>query len=167
MEKYIALFICFLMLLSLCSCNAYEKILPTPTSPEPTVPDITTPQETTTDQQNQVPTTPQSGWTDTNESEHTEPFTFDYEIIDAYCVAVKRFDLIDETVDTVYKEVGLDNIRQAEIFKQLAQSARSFYPYNDENGAAVTYERLSYFRYDDKTDLNGDGAPELCRGRLQ
>ena len=156
MKKYIALFLCFLTMFSLCSCNIYEQIFSILTSP-----DGTTSNETTTEPQDPPQTMPQSGWEDTDEAKTTEPFRYYYEIVDAYRVAAKRFDLINETVDTVYKEVGLDNIRQAEIFKQLAQSTRSFYPYDDQNGDAVTFERLNYFCYDDKTDLNGDGAPEL------
>ena len=170
MKKHIALLLCFLTVFSLCSCNVYENILPMLTSsdvPAPSEPTTdaqatTEPQDQTpTTPQDQTPTTPQSGWTDTDVVVYTEPFRYNFEIIDAYRVAVKRFDLIYETVDTIYKEVGLENIRQAEIFKQLAQAADSFYPYDDRNGNSVTYERLNYFRYDDKTDLNGDGAPEL------
>ena len=162
MKKYIALLLCFLTIFSLCSCNVYENIFPMLTSSDVLAPsEPTTDAQATTEPQDKTPTTPQSGWTDTDVVVYTEPFRYDFEIIDAYRVAVKRFDLIYETVDTIYKEVGLDNIRQAEIFKQLAQAADSFYPYDDRNGNSVTYERLNYFRYDDKTDLNGDGAPEL------
>ena len=168
MKKYIALFLCFLTIFSLCSCNMYEKVFPTPVSPEPTISDTTTQNEETTEfeqttpeEQGQDQTPPQSGWIDTTETETTEPFRYYYEIVDAYRVAAKRFDLRNESLENVYHGAALRRLAQAEPFKAIVQSAYAFYPYDDKNEDVISYERLNYFRYDDKTDLNGDGAPEL------
>ena len=47
MKKYIALFLCLITVVSLCSCNIYEKLFPDLASLEPTSPEVTTPNETT------------------------------------------------------------------------------------------------------------------------
>ena len=158
MRKYIALFLCLIMMISLFSCNLQGNTPNDSTTPQETT---TAPQETTTEPQGQDPTPSQSGWEDTAEVEFTQPFEHYSEIVDAYRVATKRFDLQNESFQSIYKEASLESSAQAEPFRKILQAAYSFYPYDDKNGDVITFERLNYFRYDDKTDLNGDGSPEL------
>ncbi len=159
MKKITVLFLCFIIILSMSSCNIYEKIFPTSTSPKPTIPNPTIPNETTTEPQETTTDTPNKDEVPADKVE-VDPFEYYSAIVDAYRVATKRFDLRDESSETIYKEISLKNRAQAEPFRKILKSAYAFYPYNEKEDA-ITFERLNYFRYDDKTDLNGDGSPEL------
>ncbi len=173
MKKYIAFLLCFIVLFSMSSCNLYEKIFPTHPSTEPTVPDITTPGEATTEPESTTTepeeTTPEPEVTtpepqDKNDVPASEievdPFEYYYAIVDAYSVATQRFDLILADDATLLQELMLENQQQAQAFRKILSTVYSFYPYDDK-GENVTPERLMYYRYDDRTDINGDGSPEL------
>lgn len=172
MKKYIALLLLFTMLLSISSCNLYEKIFPELTSPEPTIPDITTPLETTPLAQ-ETTTEPQETTTEPNEQEDTpnvekipadeieeDAFGYYYGIFEAYKLAIERFDLIHENVQNINKAMGLHDLEKAEAFQKLLECVYNFYPYDDRDTNVTTLEKLDYFRYTEY-DLNGDDTKEL------
>ena len=75
-------------------------------------------------------------------------------------MAAQRFDLLSADDETLLQELLLENEQQAQAFRDILSTLYSFYPYDDK-GETVTPERLTYFRYDDRTDINGDGTDEL------
>ena len=172
MKKYIALLLSFAMLLSMSSCNLYEKIFPILTLPEPTIPDVTTPNETTPQLQ-ETTTEPEETTTEPKEPENTpnieetptdelpeDAFGYYHGIFEAYCLAIERFDLIHENAQTIYKEMELDDLEKAEAFQKLLKCTYDFYPYDDRDTNVTTPEKLDYFRYTEY-DLNGDETKEL------
>ena len=164
MKKYIVLFLCFFMMFFMFSCNQRENISEDSTTSEnSTTLDSTTPPETleTTTEPENGTTAPEGNSRPTPSDVEVDPFEYYGGIVDAYRVATKRFDLRDESLENVYHGAALDSFTKAEPFRALVKSAHAFYPYDDENEDVISFERLNHFRYDDRTDLNGDGAPEL------
>lgn len=173
MKKYLAFLLCFIVLFSMSSCNLYEKIFPTHPSTEPTVPDVTTPEGTTAEPES-ITTEPDSTTLEPEETApdpedkndaptseiEVDPFEYYYGIVEAYTVAAQRFDLLIASDGTLLQELMLENQKQAQAFRKILSTVYSFYPYDDK-GKSVTPERLTYYRYDDRTDINGDGSPEL------
>ncbi len=154
MKKYVALFLCFIMVFSFSSCNIYEKIFPASTSPEPTTPNETTPEAQQTTPEPEDAVRPPL-------NNETDPFEYYYAILDAYRVAVRRFDLIHTDDATLARELELETIYFAEPFRKILEAAYAFYPYSDKDERQPAVERLYYFVYDENSDLNGDGLNEL------
>ena len=157
MKKYLALTICFLMLISMFSCDAPENIPNDPTSHEETT---TEPQQTTPTELGETTTKPQEEVDVPKYDVEVDPFEYYYGIVEAYTVATQRFDLLLASDGTLLQELMLKNQKQAQAFRKILSTVYSFYPYDDK-GENVTPERLTYYRYDDRTDINGDGSPEL------
>ncbi len=161
MKKYIALFLCMITVFSLCACNVYEKLFPALTSPEPTSPDADAPSETTTEPAGTT-TAPEDAIEPPDDADvETDPFQYYHNIIEAYGIAVRRFDLIDADDETLAKELELESIEFAEPFHKILEAAYAFYPYDDRDEQTPALERFSYFVYENRCDLNGDGHREL------
>ena len=145
------------------SCNQRENISEDSTTSEnSTTLDSTTPPETleTTTEPENGTTAPEGNSRPTPSDVEVDPFEYYYGIVEAYTVATQRFDLLIASDGTLLQELMLENQKQAQAFRKILSTVYSFYPYDDK-GKSVTPERLTYYRYDDRTDINGDGSPEL------
>ncbi len=156
MKKYVALLLSLVLLLPLFSCQKGENTSTTPEDVSTTEPQQTTSaaQETTTAPEDEIEPPIEA-------DVETDPFQYYYSIIEAYRAAVLRFDLIDADDETLAKELELETVYFAEPFRKILEAAYAFYPYGDKDEKTPAVERLQYFVYNDRCDLNGDGHKEL------
>ncbi len=157
MKKYVALLLFLVLLLTLFSCQKEENTPTTPTSTDGSTPEVqgtTDPMGTTTDPEDEVEPPSEA-------DVETDPFLYYHRIIEAYRTAVRRFDLIDADDETLARELELETIEFAKPFRKILEAAYAFYPYGDKDEKTPAVERLNYFVYDERQDLNGDGHKEL------
>lgn len=156
MKKYVTLLLSLVLLLTLFSCQKGENT----TNPTPT--DGTTPEVQETTEPKGTTTAPEDAIEPPDDADvETDPFQYYHNIIEAYGTAVRRFDLIDADDETLAKELELETVYYAEAFRNILESAYAFYPYGDKDEKTPAVERLNYFVYDERQDLNGDGHKEL------
>lgn len=167
MKKYVALLLFLVLLLPLSSCQKGENTPTTPTDGSTPVvqgttdPTGTTPEPTgTTTAPEDEAKPPVNGDIDVEDVE-TDPFQSYYSIVEAYRAAVLRFDLINADDETLARELELETVYFAESFRNILEAAYAFYPYGDKDEKTPAVERLQYFVYNDRCDLNGDGLYEL------
>ena len=157
MKKYVALLLSLVLLLTLFSCQKGENIPTTPTSTDETTPEVqgtTDPAGTTTAPEDEIEPPDDA-------DVETDPFQYYYSIVEAYRAAVLRFDLINADDETLARELELETVYFAESFRNILEAAYAFYPYSDKDEKTPAVERLQYFVYNDRCDLNGDGLYEL------
>ena len=166
MKKFVTLLLSLVFVLSLFSCNQPgEETTPIDTQKDPEITSATDSQ--TTPEVQETTTAPEDLLhppldNDIDyENVETDPFDHYYEIVDAYGVAIQRFDLIHADDETIAKELELENISFAKSFRKILEAAYAFYPYDDKNEKMPSVERLLYYIYDESSDLNGDGHNEL------
>ena len=156
MKKYVTLLLSLVLLLTLFSCQKGENT----TNPTPT--DGTTPEVQETTEPKGTTTAPEDAIEPPDDADvETDPFQYYHNIIEAYGTAVRRFDLIDADDETLAKELELESIEFAEPFRKILEAAYAFYPYDDRDEQTPALERFSYFVYENRCDLNGDGHREL------
>ena len=167
MKKYVTLLLSLVLLFTLFSCQKGENTPTTPTDGTTPVvqgttdPTGTTPEPTgTTTAPEDEAKPPVNGDIDVEDVE-TDPFQSYYSIVEAYRAAVLRFDLINADDETLAKELELETVYFAESFRNILEAAYAFYPYGDKDEKTPAVERLQYFVYNDRCDLNGDGLYEL------
>ncbi|MBO7274346.1 MAG: hypothetical protein J6V22_05775 [Clostridia bacterium] len=189
MKRYIALFLCFITVFSLCSCNAYEKIFSafsfsaptasekTETAEQQTTPEAieTTPEaiETTTEQPiateepettTQAPEVLKLPQLEGNVTEEptwqTNVFGSYEEILDVYRLAIERFDLIYAPTYEIAFALGFSNVEEVEWFEAILMSSYTYYQYDGRDERDASWDRLYHFTYA-QTDLNGDRIEEL------
>lgn len=167
MKKYVTLLLSLILLLTLFSCQKGENTPTTPTDGTTPVlqgitdPAGTTPESTGTTTAPEDETKPPVNDNIDVEDVETDPFQYYYSIIEAYRAAVLRFDLIDADDETLAKELELETVYFAEPFRKILEAAYAFYPYGDKDEKTPAVERLRYFVYNDRCDLNDDGLYEL------
>ncbi len=167
MKKYVPLLLSLVLLLTLFSCQKGENTPTTSTDGSTPVvqgttdPVDTTPEPTGTTTAPEDETKPPVDGDIDVEDVETDPFQSYYSIVEAYRTAVLRFDLIDADDETLAKELELETVYFAEPFRNILEAAYAFYPYGDKDEKTPAVERLRYFVYNDRCDLNGDGLYEL------
>lgn len=167
MKKYVALLLSLVLLFTLFSCQKGENTPTTPTDGTTPVlqgttdPMGTTPEPTGTTTVPEDETKPPVNDDIDVEDVETDPFQYYHDIIEAYRAAVLRFDLIDADDETLAKELELETVYFAESFRKILEAAYAFYPYPDKDEKTPAVERLQYFVYNNRCDLNGDGLYEL------
>lgn len=169
MKKYVTLLLSLVLLLTLFSCQKGENTPTVPTSNDGTTPEVqgttdragTTPEPTGTTTAPEDETKPPVNGDIDVEDVETDPFQYYYSIVEAYRAAVLRFDLIDADDETLARELELETVYFAKSFRNILEAAYAFYPYSDKDEKTPAGERLRYFVYNDRCDLNGDGLYEL------
>ena len=156
MKKYVTLLLSLALLLTLFSCQKGEN------TTNSTPADGTTPEVQGTTEPTGTTTAPEDAIEPPGDADvETDPFQYYHNIIEAYGTAVRRFDLIDADDETLAKELELESIEFAEPFRKILEAAYAFYPYDDRDEQTPALERFSYFVYENRCDLNGDGHREL------
>ena len=164
MKKYVTLLLSLVLLFTLFSCQKGENTPTAPTSNDGTTPEVqgTTAPTGTTPGPTETTTTPEDETEPPDDADvETDPFQYYYSIVEAYRAAVLRFDLIDADDETLARELELETVYYAESFRNILEAAYAFYPYGDKDEKTPAVERLQYFVYNDRCDLNGDGLYEL------
>ena len=162
MKKYVTLLLSLVLLFTLFSCQKGENTPTTPTDGTTPVLQGTTDPMGTTLEPTGTTTAPEDEIEPPDYADiETDPFQYYYSIVEAYRAAVLRFDLIDADDETLAKELELETVYFAKSFRKILEAAYAFYPYPDKDEKTPAVERLQYFVYNNRCDLNGDGLYEL------